>query len=1376
VSPAQSGAPPGKNSGLPSRVGNYRIEERLGAGGMGVVYRAWDEALRRSLAIKHLPPGKPDDTGDAGHAGDTARRRFRREAQAAARLNHPAIVHIYEIIESEQGDWIVMELVEGETLSDLLAAGEISLLQTLRLAREIAEGLAEAHAHGVIHRDLKTNNVMVTKSGRAKILDFGVAKLPLEQEDMELSQTGMIIGTYHAMSPEQAMGLPLDPRSDLFSLGSLLYEMLTGTSPFRAGNAGETLARICSFRQPPARRMRAEIPQEVSDLIDQLLAKDPNHRPASAAEVGDALEAAADRLRSGAISGEVPSGLANVRPAGSVLLNDTTAATLVEGPALSRSAPSSSQSSSRDLSKSRRTIRERRQVTLAFCELTGVRKVDGLAIPTALDLEVVHEVLPEVRAAAALTAERFGGTVGDSMGHRLAFYFGYPQAHEDAAERAVRAVLELATQVEHLSADSTGGGELRLALRAAVHTGTAIVLPEPEQLTLGAMLDVTVGMLALAAPGEVLASTATQRLLKEAFSTEALPPVQIPGTGELIPVHRILEAGSATGMREQPVALVGRERELELLAGLWQKAAEGMGQVVLISGEAGMGKSHLVRALREKLGAGAQWLFCYGSAYASSSPLQPVVDLLRRMIEGGTSLDQSLDRPLERLEELLRASGLSPAEGVPLLASLLGVPLAGRYPQPELPPDRLRERILEMIAELALATAERQPLVWVFEDLHWLDPSTLRLLDLLLDHTLSAPLLLVLTVRPNTIEAMWGPRAHLTQLNLTPMSEQEVAKLIDRVAGRPLSEAVRRQIVARTDGVPLFVEELTKTVLEGGSMGESTEIPNTLRDSLAVRLDRIGTAKEIAQLASVLGRSFTFELLAAVSSLDEPTLQQELKRLVQAELLHRRGFGARTHYLFKHALIRDAAYDSLLRKERQQVHRRVAEALENLQSTQEVSPETLAYHYTEGNLPQKAVSRWLEAARQALGRSAYLETVAHVRSGLSTVAGLPPGPLRDEWELQLQTTLAPAMIAIQGHSSPEVERAYLRGLELCGEKGTQRFELLFGLFSFYAVQAKPDRAMPLAEEMLALAKNHGSRLFLVQSYFALGVASFTLGDFEASRRHMAPVASEDDPELARVIPLSFHQDSRKVGMAFDNMDLWHLGFPDQALERSRAALSWARDKPLPFTLTTCLQIAGFLHRFRREDAEVRRHAEEMLALSEEHGLFQVRDANVLLGLALAADQDGAAGIEHLKRSLEAYRATGFRVFLTFYLGELAAACLRLGRLDESRAVLDEAIALVHVGSEGFWEPELNRLDGELLLVSGRPEEAERAFRKALENAAGRSARSLELRAAVSLARLCQGQGRRDEAHRLLSGVYATFSEGFDTADLIEAGTLLAALA
>ena len=1319
---------------------------------MGVVYRGFDEALLRPVALKRLLPDRADAT---------TRKRFRREAQAASRLNHPAIVHIYDIVETPDGDWIVMELVEGRPLDEIV--GELDIPQALRLAREIAEGLAEAHGIGVIHRDLKTSNVMVTKSGRAKILDFGIAKVSHGSDDTVLSQVGTIIGTFHAMSPEQAMGRQIDPRSDLFSLGTLLYELLAGTSPFRGNNSTETLARVCSYRQPPVHRLRREVPQEVSELVDHLLQKDPDLRPRSAQEVVAALDLATRGLLPSTPSQEAPPAWISqpgfVNP-------PTLEQTLREGYRPPNGPPS--------VSDSRRTVRERRQVTVACCELTTFREAGGRVAPMVVDPEALAEILPEVKAMAGRVTERFSGQVGDTLGRRMVLCFGYPQAHEDAAARAVRAALDFVAEVERLSSRFETGGEVRLALRAGVHTGTAIVLPDPEPPSLGATLDTASGLLLHAAPGEVLVSTATHRLLRDTFTTERRAPVEVQGTGETVDAFRVLEAAGPPEPAAAAGPLVGRERELDLLFDLWRRAADGTGQVALIAGEAGLGKSRLIQALREKVGQdAARWLYTFGSPHDQSSPLQPVVNVLRKLVDS-----QEAETPLGRIEELLRACSLPPSESVPLFAALLGVPLEEPYRLPPLGPDRIREKTLEAVAALTLEMAERQPLVWVIEDLHWLDPTTMRWLDLLLEQAPSVPLFLVLTVRPQTLEAAWSPKGHITQISLAPLAQADVERLIERlIAGQPgkeLPDALRREIVARTDGVPLFVEELTKTVLESGRTGGRPDIPSTLRDSLATRLDRLGEAKGVAQVASVVGRSFSLELLAAVSDLDESSLQRELRRLVQAELVFRRGFGSRTSYLFKHALIRDAAYDSLLNRERQQLHVRVAQALEK--APEAARPEILAYHYAEGSLPEKAVANWLGAARQALGRSAHLEALHHVRAGLAALSGLPPGPSRDERELQLQTTLAPAVIATQGFSSPEVERAYLRGLELCGEQ-QGRFELLYGLFSFYAVQAQPDRALPLAEQMLQLAESQDSAVYQVQSRYGLGAMSFLLGDFSASRRHLSAALAQDDPELGRLLPLSFGTDDRKTCVVYDALDLWLLGYPDQALERCRTALAWTRETPQPFTLTTVLLLSGFLHRFRRDDAAVRRHAEEMIALSEEHGLFQVRDANVLLGLALAAGEDDPdAGIEHLKASLDAYRATGFRVFLSFYLAELSAACLRRGRLEESEAALQEAFGAVHGGSERFWEPELHRLRGELLVLSGSPQDAEAAFRKALATAAGRSALALELQAAVSLARLWRDLGQKDEARQLLSGVYARFSEGLATAEVAEAGSLLRALA
>ncbi len=980
---------------LPLKIGSYRIEERLGSGGMGVVYRAFDEALRRPLAVKHLPP-------DPAHP--TASRRFRREAQAAARLNHPAIVHIYDIVATPEGDWIVMELVEGTTLTRLICDGSLDLPLAVRLGREIAEGLGEAHAHGIIHRDLKPSNVMITASGHAKILDFGLAKLlhaengHLEQPD--LSQPGIVLGTCHAMSPEQAQGLPLDQRSDLFSFGSLFYEMLTATSPFRGATMAETLVRICSFQQPPACRLRPEVPRELSDLIDRLLHKDPAGRPGSTGEVAGLLEAfeTASRARERAAPEEstLREGIAarrlershRISDRVSDRITDRTSDQISDQKRDQKPEPASGSTGGALF----RPTRERRQVTVVCCELVGMDRPSGP--PQTFDPEFLYELMQRLSAPIDEITKRWDGHLGSILGHRILIYFGYPQAHEDNARRAVRAALELAARVAQMGADSDRGKPISLALRVGVHTGPAVVVVTPqgdEPVTLGATLDLAVELQALAEPGRVVVSPATRSLIGRSFVLETLPPVEVPGLAVPLTPHLVLEPMESEDSSVDLLPLVGREREMELLLSRWALAREGNGQVMLISGEAGIGKSRLVRAVRERLAQDAvPWWSCFASPYTQSTPLQPIVGLLRQAL-----LSREGASPLDQLESFLQDFAL--ADAVPLFARLLDLSSDEHRPAPRLSPQRQREKTLEALAALVVEMAERQPLVLLIEDLHWLDPTTLGWLDHLIEQAPAAPLFLLLTLRLHTLEALWGPRAHLTQITLSPLDDMEAERLIQRVEGeQSLPAAVRRQIIARTDGVPLFLEELTKAVLESHESGARQELPATLRDSLAARLDRLGTAKEVAQVASVIGRVFSFELLAAVCSSTEEELQRELRRLVQAELVYRKRIGGQTRYLFKHALVQDAAYESLLKRERQQIHRQIAETLEaRFPETAETTPEILAHHYTEAGVIEPAVGFWVRAGGLASRRSAGAEALGHFERALRLLESLPESPERD---------------------------------------------------------------------------------------------------------------------------------------------------------------------------------------------------------------------------------------------------------------------------------------------------------------------------------------------------------------------------------------------
>jgi len=1349
---------PGEALDLPAKIASYRIGQRLGAGGMGVVYRAFDEALQRPLAIKHLLPGQRNPT---------ASRRFRREAQAAARLNHPAIVHIYDIVETEAGDWIVMELVEGMSLSQKIREGSLDLGQAIRHGREIAEGLAEAHAQGVIHRDLKASNVMITASGRAKILDFGLAKLVHPENDTDLSQPGIVLGTCHAMSPEQIQGMPVDHRSDLFSLGSLLHEMLTGVSPFLGGTPQETLSLIYLYQPPPVSQLRPEIPRALSDLIGRLLVKEPDRRLASAGEVVRCLAAleaheAMDHSPAGRGSRLTPS--SGRESAGEKDLGEQS--TFVEGIAR-MAAERRGADAAQGMSPAAGTpsgphpISERRQVTVVYCELVGTDGLSGL--PQAFDPELLHDLMRGLRALADGVTKRYDGQLGSVLGGpRMLIYFGYPQAHEDNAQRAVRTALELVDQVARMKAHSEQGTPIVLALRTGIHTGPAVVSVPPhdqEPITLGATLDLAISLQSMAEPGRVIVSPATGSLIGRSFSFEALPAVQVPGLATPLTACRVLEPiESSDDSFGVLLPLVGREREMELLLSRWAQVREGTGQVILISGEAGIGKSRLVLALRERLQlSAAQWWSCFGSPYVQSSPLQPAVDLLRQVIvrrEGAS--------PLEQLESLLRDVELSGA--VPFLAPLLDLPLGERYPAlSHLSPERRKEKTLEALASWVTETAERQPLVLLIEDLHWLDPTTLEWLGHLIDQVASAPLLLLLTLRLHTLEALWGPRSHLTQMTLTPLNEGEAAALIDRVAGeRSLPAEVRRQIVARTDGVPLFLEELTKTFVESHEAGAGQELPVTLRDSLAARLDRLGPAKEVAQIAAVIGRVFTLELLAAVCSCAESALQQKLQRLVQMELVYRKGFGAQARYLFKHALVQDAAYESLLKRERRQIHGQIAETLATrFPSTAETTPEVLAHHYTEAGLPEPAIDFWVRAGELASRRSASAEAISHLERALRLLQSLPESSARDRRELSIQNFRALAILTGRGYTDPEVEQTYARA-EVLAERlaeTEERFWAVFGLYIYHAIFGNLAQALELAERLLRIAESERRPALLAIAWYSLGIYHHFHCDYiqalcELERAY--ELAPPDDDSYR----VHTGADVRVLALSFASHSLWHLGQIDRAQHQAEEAIALARRLGFPYTVATACFLAAVLAQFLGDVETVRRAAREVYDLSVELGFshWYWQACLLLVWSELVAPVGGLPTIElgdfdSTQRMIAQYSGA-----TKAYVFSLHAEILILqGRLQDAWRALDEGLRLTRKGS--IWNQEIRRLQGEILLNAksldgpgkeGGPAEAEQRFQKALEVFRHHGSRFLELRAALSLGRLWHSQGRTQAARELVA--------------------------
>jgi predicted ATPase len=852
-----------------------------------------------------------------------------------------------------------------------------------------------------------------------------------------------------------------------------------------------------------------------------------------------------------------------------------------------------------------------------------------------------------------------------------------------------------------------------------------------------------------------------------------------------------LEAAGSTGL----TPLVGREQEVGLLRERWAQVKDGIGQVILLSGEAGIGKSRLVQVLTEHVAAEPQaWLTpCQCSPYYQNTALYPMIELLER-VALRFDREESPQQKLRKLEGFLVQYGLPLTEAVPLFAALLSLPLGTDYAPLTVSAEQQKQQTLHALLTVMLRIAAQQPMLFVMEDLHWVDPTTLEFLSLLVDQGPTARILALWTFRPD-FSPPWTGRSHHTQVTLPRLPRQQATEMTDRVAhGKALPTEVVEQVVAKTDGVPLFVEELTKMVLESGLLQEredryeltgplpSLAIPATLHDSLMARLDRLATVKGLAQLGATLGREFAYELLHAVSPWDEATLRRGLQQLVDAEFLYQQGLPPQATYLFKHALIQEAAYQSLLKSTRQQYHQHIAQALEvQFPDTVAAQPELLAHHYTEAGLMAQAVPYWQRAGQRALERSANLEAVAHLRKGLEALATLPDTPERTQHELDLQITLGSALMASKGQGAPEVGQAYARARELCRHVGEtpQLFPVLFGLWRFYFAQAEHQTARELAEQCLSLAHRLQDPACLLQAHYALGGSFCFLGEPAPAHAHLEQAIALYDMQAHRALAFRTGVDLGVWCLSYDaTFVLWAQGYPDQGLRRAYEALTLAQTLSHPHSLAAVLCYVALIHCFRREERALREQADIAIALASEQGFpHWLALGSLLRGWALAAQGQAEEGIAQLQQGLAAYRAVGAKLGLSWLLPLLAEAYGKAGQVEAGLQTLAEVLALVDQTQERSCEAELYRLQGELLLARSAEHdtEAEAHFHQALDVARHQQAKSWELRAAMSLSRLWQEQGKRAEAHELLTPIYGWFTEGFDTKDLQEAKALLEAL-
>jgi class 3 adenylate cyclase/predicted ATPase len=1034
---------------------------------------------------------------------------------------------------------------------------------------------------------------------------------------------------------------------------------------------------------------------------------------------------------------------------------------------------------------------ERRQLTVLFCDLVG-----STELAARLDPEEMGAVMRAYHGACAEVVERWGGHVAKYMGDGVLAYFGWPQAHEDEAERAVRAGLAM---IEALATLQTPAGD-PLAARVGIATGLVMVgelIGEgaaKEQMVVGETPNLAARLQALAAPGSVVISQSTRRLVGGLFQLADLGPRQLKGFAEPLAAWRVEGEGPAEGRfeamhGEHLTPLVGREHELGILLERWAWAKDGEGQIVLLSGEPGIGKSRLTRSLIERLADGPHTrLRYYCSPHHTNSALYPVIVQLERA--AGFDVEDSAETRLDKLEVVLAEATDNFVEVAPLIAALLSIQAKPRYPPLNLTPEEQKLRTFEALLGQIAGLAERLPVLMVIEDAQWIDPTTSELFGLVIDRIQRLPVLLLITFRPE-FTPPWTGSAHVTSLTLSRLGQRQGAQMVERLTGgKSLPAEVLQQILLKTDGVPLFLEELTKTVLESGMLTDAGDhyelsgslpllaIPATLHDSLMARLDRLAPVKEVAQIGAVIGREFSHELLAAVAPMSANQLGDALEQLVNSELVFCHGTPPGATYSFKHALVQDAAYQSLLKSKRQQLHARIAQVLE-LSPEAEAAPEVLAQHFTDAGLNAQAVRYWHKAGELAAGRSANVEAIAHLGKGLELVAKLPDEPKRAEQEFALRLAVGGPLIATRGYAVAEVERTYGRAWALCDQLGrsAELFPVLRGLWNCYFVRGDFQRAHDLAEQLVGLAEEQGEPLRRALARRARGATLFVLGRFaHATAALNEGIAIEDAVEAGddhRAHLLLYTERPSVVCRLYSAWVLWFLGFPDRALERVDSGLALGQRLAHANSLAFAQNFAAVLHSFRREFDAALSRAEATIDLAGKHPLPQwLAEAIICRGFALVGLGQQIEGIAQLRSGLAAWNGTGCRLFDTQWLGFIAEAHVAAGQLQDALAALDRAGETAAATGERHYQAELYRLRGVVLAKTGKNAEAAAWLQQAIDTAQGQEAKSLELRAATSLARLCRDQGKHAQARDLLTPIHGWFIEGFDTADLKDAKALL----
>jgi serine/threonine protein kinase/predicted ATPase len=1350
----------------------------LGAGGFGTVYLCEDADLNRQVAVKVSRPGSTSAEGEV--------ERLMEEARRLARLSHPGIVTVYDVGLQDSHLFVVSAFLEGLDLGHWLKENRPTWIESTRIAASLAESLAHAHSRLIVHRDVKPSNIILNAQREPVLVDFGLA---IDEARSGASELGILSGTPSYMSPEQAGGLAhrIDGRTDIYGLGVVLYEMLTGHLPFRGRDFEEIIRQLREDEPQPPRQLAPDLPPELELACLKALAKQQHDRYSTALDFAEDL-----RLVLTAAS-EMPTTrrtLAEISP----LPASTTAPKTPRGSATTR--PSS---------RRRSHSAERRQVTLLVC---GCDLFASAKYLEEIDAEDQSTVLRSFQRSCEQAVGSCEGTVVQCDEHGLLACFGYPVAFEDASYRAAQAGLTLLQNAKALGQQLRQEHGLDLNVWIGIHTGSAVAESSETAISLvGEARNVALRLEDVATPGEIICTDATRRLIESCFHCRSVGRKKLKGVAQEVELFRLEGTKSADALLDSTelamlAPLVGRDHEMSLLQDRWSQVRAGEGRSVLLMAEPGLGKSRLVHALKEHLAKESaapasdshphilsivEWR-C--SPHFANTSLYPVGSFFECLL--GFTRDEA---PAARLDQLIRhleAYGLDRPEIVPLFAKLLSLPLDHRFPPLGLSPVREREETFRALERWLSALATRRPILFICEDLHWADASTLEFVGRLVGEAPTDPILTVLTARTE-FRPPWPVTAHQTALALPPLTRAQAGDMILMKSGSALTDSVVDQVYQRAGGVPLFIEEFTKLLQPSDSApveapaksaGASREIPATIQDLIMARVDRIEGDREMAQLAAVLGHEFNHDLLTAVARLEESALSAEMRQLVRADIIHQRGRPPNCVYTFKHALLEDALYNSMVKSTRQQFHRRIAEVLEAEFGLllAETRPELLAHHFTEAGLPEKAVRYWLQAGLRSRERSAEVEAIGHLTRGLALIPLLPESAERDALELELLGPLGTAYIAARGYAAPEVGPIFQRARALCEHVGEPRqwLAMLLGIWEWHTVRGDLRLCLALAEEGVEFATRLNDPGMVMEASFMVGETMLYRGDFATAREWFSSALENyDDRERTRQWADFTGHDAGITHRSNLAVALWHLGFPDQAWQINREMCQLAREIGHPFSLAYALHHTSWLFQYLRLGPETEAAADEQIAIATAQGFaLWMATGTFYQGEGTLLQGDRAKGLSLLLQGLAAFRRSGAELSLTCLLAVVGRACTQFSRFRDAHEVLDEGLALVEKNDERCQQAELYRLKGELLLAesTGNDAAAEDYFQKAIATAREQHSKAWHLRAATSLARLWQRQGRIPQAREILAGIYNSYTEGFTTPDLTAARALLDTLA